>query len=98
MISALRWLSFLWALAALGVMTYCAFQWFPNAGDAKFDEMRLGFVIAAFGGTPAWVVLPIIGLFQRKSLTKMLFYPHLLLPALAGLLYLWGLLLPNGGL
>lgn len=89
-ISALRWVSFLWAVLALGAMAYFVYSWSPSATEAELKEVRLGFNLALYCGSPAWVTLPIVGLAQRASLPRWQFYCHLLLPIAAGLFYLWG--------
>ncbi len=98
MVSALRWLAFLWGLASLIVMSYCAYHWFPNAGDPNFDEMRLGFIIGAVGGVPAWLSLPLVAFVKRGLLARWQFYAHFVMPIAAGLLFAWARPLSTGGL
>ncbi len=88
--SALRWVSFLWAIAALLVMAFCAYRWFPDAANPKLGELQLAFMIAAFGGVPAWLSLPLLGLAQRKSLSAWQFWSHFPPTLIAVGLYSWG--------
>lgn len=67
LLSAIKWLVFLWGAFAVGVMCYYAIRWFPHVADVRHNEMALGFAIAAFYGWPSWLALPAFAVAQRKE-------------------------------
>lgn len=98
LLSAVKWLAFLWGALAAGVMCYYAVHWFPYATDIRYNEMAMGFAIGAFYGWPSWLSLPAFAVLQRKELPR---WQILLLVApvlVAVVLYVAAQLLARGAL
>jgi hypothetical protein len=95
-LSAIKWLAFLWGALPVGVMCYHAVRWFPYAADVRYNEMGMGLAIAAVYGWPSWLAIPAIAFAQRRELPRWQIM-LLLSPVLAaGALYLSGQLLARG--
>ena len=96
LLSAIKWLAFVWGVLAAAAMCYYAVRWFPHTTDIRYNEMALGFTLGAFYGWPAWLALPAFVAAQRKELPR---WQSLLLVApvvIAAALYVAGQLLARG--
>jgi hypothetical protein len=98
LLSAIKWLAFLWGTLALGVMGYYAVRWFPHAADVRYNEMAMGFAIGAFYGWPSWLVLPAFAVAQRRELPRWQLFLLVAPVFLAFALYVVGQSLARGGI